>query len=127
MESKTDTLVYKVIECALQVYDVLGYRFSRLVYQRSLEIEMVKKNLQFTMGEIIPINYGKHQVGTLNINFIVESQLLVAIHSLGNLGEPILKNLDKTYVSNIDKGLLIHFSGMLFWTEITQNTLQPTI
>jgi hypothetical protein len=49
MEMKNDILTGKIIGCAMKVHSVLGSGYPEVIYQRALDIEMKKQNLNFVI------------------------------------------------------------------------------
>jgi len=53
----------KIIGCAMRVHSTLGNGFQEVIYQRSLQIEMQLKDLEFQREMEMPIFYRNEQIG----------------------------------------------------------------
>lgn len=109
---KTDNITYKVIGCAMKVHNQLGNGFQEVIYQRCLEIEFRKINLQYGREIEQEIYYDEQVVGTRRADFIVEDNVIVEIKAVINLEDVHLAQA-KNYVVAYDfpVGLLINFGS----------------
>jgi len=107
-----DELTYMVIGCAMKVHNTLGPGFQEIIYQRCLEIELNKANLENKREQNQPIYYDGQHVGTRRADFVVEGRLVVEIKALVNLEDVHLAQA-KNYVVAYDfpLGLLINFGS----------------
>ena len=105
-------LTGKVIACSMKVHSTLGSGFQELIYQRSLEIEMLANGLIFSREHEMPIYYRTELVGTRRVDFLVENRISVelkAIIELENVHLAQAINYLEAY--NIKTGLLINFGA----------------
>jgi len=107
-----DELSYKVIGCAMKVYNTLGPGFQEVIYQRYLAIELERAGFSFTREQEHTIYYEDIEVGTRRADFVVENQIVVELKALTKLEDVHLAQA-KNYVVAYDfhRGLLINFGG----------------
>ncbi len=96
----------------MQVHRVLGNGFQKLIYQRSLAIEMRYAGLEFEREKEMKIYYRDEEVGTRRVDFFVEGKVMVELKALEKL-EDVHKAQAINYCEayNIADGLLINFGG----------------
>ena len=113
MEKKIDDeLTYKIIGCAMKVYNTLGNGFQEVIYQRCLAIELERNNIEFAREQELPIFYEGIHVGTRRADFIVEGKVMVELKAIIKLEEVHLAQaLNYLTAYQIDKGLLINFGS----------------
>ena len=68
-EYKHSELTSKIIGCAMTVHKTLGNGFQEVIYQRALEIEMMKEEIAFNREFEMPIFYREQQIGTRRVDF----------------------------------------------------------
>ena len=111
-EYKNDTLSYKVIGCALEVYKTLGPGLLEKVYQKALMKELELKGLKAEMEVPVSIVYKEDEIGEgLRLNLLVENQLIIELKSVEELNPVHYKQLT-SYLKLTGKkvGLLINFN-----------------
>jgi GxxExxY protein len=107
-----DDLTYKIIGCAMKVYNTLGAGFQEVIYQRCLDIEMERAGLSFAREQEHTIYYDGIEVGTRRADFVVENQVVVELKALTALEDVHLAQAKNYVVAyNFPKGLLINFGG----------------
>ncbi|GAB4491549.1 MAG: GxxExxY protein [Saprospiraceae bacterium] len=107
-----DPLTYTIIGCAMKVFNTLGNGFQEVIYQRCLEIELRKTDLNFVREQEQEIFYHGILVGTRRADFVVENKVIVELKAMVRLEDVHLAQA-KNYVVAYDfpKGLLINFGG----------------
>ena len=109
---KFQDITRKIIGAAMEVHKNLGNGFQELIYQRSLALEMRKKNLNFFREQEMKVEYKGEEVGTRCVDFFVENKVMVEIKEITKLEDVHLaqaKNYLEAY--NMEVGLLINFGG----------------
>lgn len=107
-----DPLTYTIIGCAMKVFNTLGNGFQEVIYQRCLEIELRKTDLNFAREQEQEIFYEGIHVGTRRADFVVENKVIVELKAMVRLEDVHLAQA-KNYVVAYDfpRGLLINFGG----------------
>ena len=109
---KNDSLSYKVIGCAMEVYKTLGPGLLEGVYQKALMKELEINNIYAESEVSVDIVYKGCNVGEgLRIDILVEDQLIIEIKSVEELHRVHYKQLT-SYLKLTGKkvGLLINFN-----------------
>jgi len=94
----------------MTVHKALGNGFQEVIYQRALEIEMQRANMNFAREMEMPIFYRNIQIGTRRVDFFVENLIMVELKALVSLEKVHLAqaaNYLEAYKMKI--GLLINF------------------
>ncbi|MFZ1675793.1 MAG: GxxExxY protein [Saprospiraceae bacterium] len=107
-----DPLTYRVIGCAMKVYNTLGPGFQEVIYQRCLAIELRRAGIKFLREINQKVYYENYHVGTRRADFVVEEILSVELKAKVNLDDVDLaqaKNYTVAY--NFPKGLLFNFGA----------------
>lgn len=111
-EYKYSEITAKIIGCAMKVHSTLGNGFQEVIYQRALEIEMGKQNLNFEREKTMPIYYDNQEIGTRRVDFFVEEKIMVELKSITQLEKVHLAQaLNYLEAYKMQVGLLINFGG----------------
>ena len=107
-----DPLSYKVIGCAMEVYNVLGPGLLECVYEKALIHELQLKGLSVVSQMPVEMNYKGVNLGEgLRLDLLVEDSIVIELKSVEELKPVHYKQL-LTYLKLMDKrvGLLINFN-----------------
>jgi GxxExxY protein len=69
----------KIIGAAFEVHDQLGYGFLERVYQRALQVELLRRNRIAELEKRIQVRYKGAVVGDYDIDLLVNSCVAVEI------------------------------------------------
>ena len=108
---KDKDLTAKIIECAYQVHNTLGFGFLESVYQNALMIELEKAGLKAQKEVPIKVFYDKKVVGDYVADIVIEDKVILELKSVKELHpahEAQLTNYLKA--TGIEVGLLINFA-----------------
>ncbi|MBR5823844.1 MAG: GxxExxY protein, partial [Paludibacteraceae bacterium] len=107
-----DPLSYKVIGCAMEVYNVLGPGLLESAYEKALIHELQINGLSVSSQVPVEMQYKGINLGEgLRLDLLVEDSLIVELKSVDELKPVHYKQL-LTYLKLLDKriGLLINFN-----------------
>jgi GxxExxY protein len=107
-----DPLTYKIIGCAMKVYNTMGPGFQEKIYQRCMAIELRRAGLSFVEEKSQKVYYEDIQVGTRRADFVVENEVTVELKAVVRLEDAHLaqaKNYTVAY--DFPLGLLFNFGG----------------
>ena len=107
-----DPLSYKVIGCAMEVYNVLGPGLLESAYEKALIHELQINGLSVSSQVPVEMQYKGVNLGEgLRLDLLVEDSLIVELKSIDELKPVHYKQL-LTYLKLLDKriGLLINFN-----------------
>ena len=107
-----DPLSYKVIGCAMEVYNVLGPGLLETAYEKALIHELQSNGLSVSSQVPVEMNYKGVNLGEgLRLDLLVEDSIVIELKSVDELKPVHYKQL-LTYLKLLDKriGLLINFN-----------------
>ena len=107
-----DSLSYRVIGCALEVYKTLGPGLLESIYEKALLQELTANGLEAKNQVPVKINYKGEDLGDgLRMDILVENKLVIELKSVEELSPIHYKQL-LTYLKLTGKqvGLLINFN-----------------
>ena len=128
-EYKHSELTSKIIGCAMTVHKTLGNGFQEVIYQRALEIEMMKEEIAFNREFEMPIFYREQQIGTSRVDFLVEGIVSVELKAMTKLEDVhFAQAINYLEAYNLEIGLLINFGETsLNFKRLTNKKFQPAI
>lgn len=118
-----------IIGAAMEVHKTLGNGFQELIYQRALEIEFVKRSLNFQRELSMPVYYGGYEIGNRRVDFLVQDLVIVELKALIKLEDVHLAQA-KNYLEafNLEVGLLLNFgSNSLQFKRLIHTPKNPEI
>ena len=80
-----EELTGRIIGCAYNVYNRMGFGFTESVYERCLCLEIAKAGLTFETQKPIKVFYDGHLVGDFVADILVEDTVIVELKSLTRL------------------------------------------
>ena len=108
----TDSLTYKIIGCAMEVYKQLGPGLLESVYEQALIHELKLNDIPVESQVEIKVNYkGINITNNLRLDLLVDDRVIVELKSVEEL-KPIHNKQLLTYLRLMNKkvGLLINFN-----------------
>ena len=105
-----EDLTHKVIGCAYQVYNSLGFGFLESVYRKAMVIELDLAGLKAEQEQPLQVHYRAQIVGDFSADLIIEDDLIVELKSVERMVKPHEAQLVNYLVATgIEIGLLINF------------------
>jgi GxxExxY protein len=105
-----ENLTHKIIGCAYNVFNQLGFGFLESVYQKAMVIELAKINLKVEVEKPLKVYYDKQVVGDFYIDLFVEDAVIVELKSVRSLAkEHEIQVVNYLNGLNRNIGLLINF------------------
>ena len=107
-----DPLSYKIIGCAMEVYNTLGPGLLKAAYEKALIHELELNGLSVASQVPVEMNYKGVNLGEgLRLDLFVEDSIIIELKSVEELKPVHYKQL-LTYLKLMDKriGLLINFN-----------------
>jgi GxxExxY protein len=102
----------RIIGCAMKVHSELKSGFQEYIYQRALEIELLKAGLKFIREYEMPIYYSGEKIGIRKVDFFVEGKIMVELKAATELDNVHLAQaLNYLEASGHEVGLLINFGA----------------
>lgn len=112
MVKEKDPLSYKIIGCAMEVYDTLGPGLLESAYEKAMMHELQLNGLSVNSQVPIDMSYKGVNLGEgLRLDLLVEDSIVVELKSVEEL-KPIHYKQLLTYLKLTEKrvGLLINFN-----------------
>jgi len=107
-----EDLTHKVIGCAYQVYNKLGFGFLESVYRKAMVIEVEASGLRVQQENPLRVLYRDQVVGDFFADLLVEDELIVELKSVERLGKIHEAQLVNYLVATgTELGLLINFGS----------------
>ncbi len=79
---KYEHITEKIIGCAYEVYNTMGFGFLESVYEKCLAIELRKAHLQADFQIPIRVHYDGVMVGQFVTDVLVENKIIVELKSV---------------------------------------------
>jgi GxxExxY protein len=121
---KNSQITHKIIGCAYNVYNKLGFGFLESVYKKAMIIELSRSKLKIEEEKPLKVYYDSQAVGEFYTDLFVEDEIVVELKSVQSLAKDHEVQL-VNYLNGLKKdiGLLINFgpSGV----EIKRKYRQP--
>ncbi|MFH0989981.1 MAG: GxxExxY protein [bacterium] len=109
---KYKDITERIIGCAMRVHNTLGNGFQEVIYQRCMQIELAKNQLNFAREFEMPIFYDDIEVGIRRVDFLVEEKISVELKAVIKLEDVHLAQaLNYLEAYNLEVGLLINFGA----------------
>lgn len=100
----------KIIGAAFEVYQKLGYGFLERVYQRALQVELVRNGATAEIEKRIQVLYKDVVVGDYDADLIVDACVVVEIKTAANYDKrDEAQLLNELKATGIKVGLLLNF------------------
>jgi GxxExxY protein len=107
---KHKEITHRIINCAYQVFNQLGFGFLESVYKKAMVIEFRKSGIKPDQEKPLKVFYDDEVVGDFYADLFVEDEIVVELKSVQNLIKDHEVQL-VNYLNAIKKdiGLLINF------------------
>ena len=103
-------LTHKIIGCAYNVYNQLGFGFLESIYKKAMIIELAKENLKAESEKPLKVYYDNQIIGNFFIDLFVEDSVIVELKSVRSLNkEHEVQTVNYLNGTQKDIGLLINF------------------
>jgi GxxExxY protein len=105
-----EELTHKIIGCAYNVFNQLGFGFLENIYHKAMVIELTKNGLHYEAEKPLKVYYDNQVIGDYYIDLYVENTVVVELKSVENMTKQHEVQL-LNYLSGTKKdiGLLINF------------------
>ena len=119
----TDSDMYRIVGCALAVYNHLKPGYLESVYEEALEIELLDEGFSVQRQVHLPVTYkGRLLKSRFVADMVINNSYIVELKAVSNLSkahEAQIQSYQKT--TGIKEGLLVNFGNMrrLEWRVIT--------
>ncbi len=110
MSLKYEKITDVIIGSAFEVYNVLGYGFLEKVYQKALQVELLKRNHDAELEHAIKVKYKDTVVGEYAADLLVDRSVIVELKVAAEYNpKDEAQILNQLKATRIKVGLLINF------------------
>ena len=113
---------YKIIGCAMDVYNELGFGFLEGVYQEALAIELKIKKLYYKNQVMLEIYYKGHKLEKeYKPDFIVDDKIVIELKAEDKINNSdIAQIINYLKATKLKLGLIINFGNKekLEWKRV---------
>ena len=107
---KYQELTERIIGCAFQVYNKMGFGFVESVYEKCLLIELKRAGLAVEAQRSLVVYYDDEVVGEFVADLLVENRIIVELKSVQKLAKAHeVQLVNYLTVTKKDIGLLLNF------------------
>jgi len=107
-----EELTSQILEASFEVIKELGTGFIESVYEKSLQVALLQKNLNASRQEPLTVRFRGFVVGDFYADMIVEEKVLVELKSVTRiLNEHKAQVINYLKATGIEVGLLINFGN----------------
>ncbi|MEP6664717.1 MAG: GxxExxY protein [Verrucomicrobiota bacterium] len=100
----------EIIGAAFEVHKILGYGFLERVYQRALQTELLRRNINSEIEHRITVRYKEIVVGDYTADLFVEEKIVVELKvSATYNSQDEAQLLNELKATGMKVGLLINF------------------
>jgi GxxExxY protein len=101
-----------IIGCAMKVHTFFGKGFKEIIYQRSLQIDLIEQGLDCRCEVQKDVIYHGNLVGIKRLDMIVERKILVELKVLPFLDRASVQQVvNYLKVFDLEVGLLLNFGS----------------
>jgi GxxExxY protein len=105
-------LTARVLEAAFEVSNELGYGFLESVYERALQVALIRRNIEVRRQVAMTVMYKGVNVGIFLADMIVEEKVLIELKAVTRiLGEHKAQVINYLKATGLDIGLLLNFGS----------------
>ncbi|MBA2761403.1 MAG: GxxExxY protein [Segetibacter sp.] len=107
---KYSELTEIIINAAMKVHRSLGPGFPEIIYQRALEVELKRRDINYKAEQELPVFYEGVLVGKRRLDLLVESIILVELKAVSEFEKKNFNQvLNYLEAFNVEVGLLLNF------------------
>jgi GxxExxY protein len=111
-EYKYSEITEIIIGCSIKVHNALGPGFPEYIYQRALDIELRKTQLEVEREKEQAVYYETHFIGNRRVDFLINKLITDELKAVSELDNSHLnKALNYLEAFGLEIGLLINFGA----------------
>jgi GxxExxY protein len=101
---------YKIVGCAMEVHNELGYGFLEKVYENDLMFELKNKNIEAKNQIPIKVNYKGNIVGDYIADILIEDKVIIELKSVENIIDShISQTINYLKATGLKLAIIINF------------------
>ncbi len=112
MNTDINKLTHEVINCAMEVSNIIGSGFTENIYDKAMQVELGLRNIPFSSQEAFDVFYKEHEVGHFVPDLFVDNRLIVELKAVESIHNKHLAQV-LNYLNATDKhlGLILNFGN----------------
>ncbi len=105
-------LSYKIVGCAFEVFNELGFGHAEKYYQKAMAIALKKAGLNFKEQFYAPLKFQGELVGKLYLDFLVDDKVIVELKKSDHFSKSNIDQVNQYLLSSKTQlAILINFSS----------------
>ncbi|MDP1802298.1 MAG: GxxExxY protein [Bacteroidota bacterium] len=105
-------LSYKIIGCAFEVFNELGFGHAEKYYQKAMAIALKNTGLTYKEQFYAPLKFQGELVGKLYLDFLVEEKIIIELKKNAHFSKSNIDQVNQYLLSSkLQLALLINFSS----------------
>ncbi|MBA3679953.1 MAG: GxxExxY protein [Bacteroidetes bacterium] len=105
-------LSYKIVGCAFEVFNELGFGHAEKYYQKAMAITLKNAGLNFKEQFYAPLKFQGELVGKLYLDFLVEDKVIIELKKSDHFSKSNIDQVNQYLLSSkLQLALLINFSA----------------
>ncbi len=105
-------LSYKIVGCAFEVFNELGFGHAEKYYQKAMAITLKNAGLTFKEQFYAPLKFQGELVGKLYLDFLVEDKIIIELKKNDHFSKSNIDQVNQYLLSSkLQLALLINFSS----------------
>jgi GxxExxY protein len=110
-------LSFKIVGCAFEVYNVLGFGHAEKYYQKALAVELKNKNISFKEQAYFPLKFKEEIIGKGFCDFLVEDKVIIELKKNAHFSKANIDQVNQYLkTSGLKLAILINYTptGAIF-------------
>jgi GxxExxY protein len=105
-------LSYKIVGCAYEVYNELGFGHAEKIYQKALGLAFKNAGLSFKEQVFTPLKFKDEVIGKQYFDFLIEGIVIVEIKKNAYFSKANIDQVNQYLTSsNLELAILINFTA----------------
>jgi GxxExxY protein len=107
-----EDVTFEIIGAAMEVHRILGPGFLEAVYQRSMEVELRQRGLEFNCQRRVVLRYKGEALGEHVLDLVVDGKVVVELKAVKEMNDQHRAQLiSYLKAAQLPVGLLINFAA----------------
>ena len=117
-----DPLTFDVIGACMKVHRTLGMGFTEDVYQRALQMELMRRQIGFASQREYEVFYEGMFCGKYRVDMVIEDRIILELKAVEDLARPhYMQTISYLRASGLSTGLLVNFGSTSLQTRRFEN------
>lgn len=105
-------LSFKIVGCAFEVYNKLGFGHAEKYYQKALAIELKAKKILFKEQVYFPLKYNDEIIGKGYCDFVVEEKVIIELKKNAHFSKANIDQVNQYLkTSGLKLAILVNYTS----------------